>query len=127
MAFDTAAAIRELCLELNIPLVFKSSFDKANRSSLHSARGVGMEKGLTVLQEIKDKLGLPVLTDVHESAQCAPVAEVVDVLQIRAFLSARPISCSLPPHRQSSQYQKRAIYGSLGYAQCHHQNGRSRQ
>ena len=87
MAFDTAAAIRELCLELNIPLVFKSSFDKANRSSLHSARGVGMEKGLTVLQEIKDKLGLPVLTDVHESGQCAPVAEVVDVLQIPAFLS----------------------------------------
>lgn len=87
MAIDTAAAIRELCLELNIPLVFKSSFDKANRSSLHSARGVGMEKGLAVLQEIKDKLGLPVLTDVHESGQCAPVAEVVDVLQIPAFLS----------------------------------------
>ena len=71
---------------LGITLYFKSSYDKANRTSL-SERGVGMEKGLEILQEVKSTFGLPILTDVHESWQCAPVAEIADVLQIPAFLS----------------------------------------
>lgn len=82
----TAETLRRLCYDLGITLYFKSSFDKANRTSA-SARGIGLEEGLRILQEVKTQLGLPILTDVHERAQCAPVAEVADVLQIPAFLS----------------------------------------
>ncbi len=82
----TAETLNRLCYDLGITLYFKSSFDKANRTSL-SERGVGMDEGLRILQEVKEQFGLPILTDVHECAQCAPVAEVVDVLQIPAFLS----------------------------------------
>ena len=71
----------------DIPYVFKGSFDKANRSSVHSFRGPGMDEGLKILQEIKDTFGVPVITDVHENEQCAPVAEVADVIQLPAFLS----------------------------------------
>ena len=82
----TAETLHRLCYDLGITLYFKSSFDKANRTSA-SARGVGMEEGLRILQEVKDQFGLPIVTDVHESWQCKPVAEVADVLQIPAFLS----------------------------------------
>ncbi|MBR1472988.1 MAG: 3-deoxy-8-phosphooctulonate synthase [Paludibacteraceae bacterium] len=82
----TAETLRALCYDLGVTLYYKSSFDKANRTSA-SPRGVGMEEGLRILQEVKEQFGLPILTDVHESAQCAPVAEVADVLQIPAFLS----------------------------------------
>jgi len=82
----TADTLKEVCQQLGIALYFKSSFDKANRTNL-SQRGIGMEKGLAILQEVKDTYGLPIVTDVHESWQCAPVAEVADVLQIPAFLS----------------------------------------
>ena len=83
---QTAEALNRLCYDLGITLYFKSSFDKANRTTA-SARGVGMDEGLRILQEVKEQLGLPILTDVHESWQCEPVAEVADVLQIPAFLS----------------------------------------
>ncbi len=82
----TAETLRTVCDELHIPLYFKSSYDKANRTS-NSQRGVGMEEGLRILEEVKQQFSLPILTDVHESCQCAPVAEVADVLQIPAFLS----------------------------------------
>ena len=82
----TAETLRRVCEELDIDLYFKSSYDKANRTS-NSGRGVGMEAGLRILQEVKEQFGLPILTDVHESWQCAPAAEVADVLQIPAFLS----------------------------------------
>ena len=82
----TAETLRSLCYDLGITLYYKSSFDKANRTSA-SPRGVGMDEGLRILQEVKEQLGLPILTDVHESAQCTHVAEVADVLQIPAFLS----------------------------------------
>lgn len=85
-AVETAAALTDICGEREIGLVYKSSFDKANRTSAGSARGVGLAKGLEILAEIRDKFGCPVITDVHESKQCAPVAEAVDVLQIPAFL-----------------------------------------
>lgn len=84
--FMMAEGIKEICLELDIPFVFKASFDKANRTSASGERGIGLEKSLEIFTEIKQQLDLPILTDVHEVSQCAPVAEVVDVLQIPAFL-----------------------------------------
>ncbi len=85
-ALETAAALKEMAQGLGIGLIYKSSFDKANRTSLSGARGIGMEAALAVFSEIKATLGLPVITDVHESDQCATVAAVCDVLQIPAFL-----------------------------------------
>ncbi|MCQ2323449.1 MAG: 3-deoxy-8-phosphooctulonate synthase [Paludibacteraceae bacterium] len=84
--FETAEHLKRVCEKLSIPLYFKASYDKANRTS-NSARGVGMDEGLRILQEVKTQFQLPILTDVHESWQCQPVAEVADVLQIPAFLS----------------------------------------
>ncbi len=81
-----AGELQSLCAQLGIPLIFKSSFDKANRTSASSARGVGFETGLQVLADIRSKFDLPVLTDVHESWQCGPTGEAVDVIQIPAFL-----------------------------------------
>ena len=81
-----AEALKGMCAAAGIPMVFKASFDKANRTSGSSARGVGLEQGLEILAEVRRDLALPVLTDVHEAAQCAPVAEVADALQIPAFL-----------------------------------------
>lgn len=85
VVMTTAETLNRLCYDLGITLYFKSSFDKANRTSA-SARGVGMDEGLKILQEVKNQFGLPILTDVHETWQCAPAAEVADVLQIPAFL-----------------------------------------
>jgi 2-dehydro-3-deoxyphosphooctonate aldolase (KDO 8-P synthase) len=86
MAFDTAGQLKELTTELGIPFIYKSSFDKANRSSGTSFRGLGMEKGLEILAAVKQQIGVPVLTDIHEIDEIKPVAAVVDVLQTPAFL-----------------------------------------
>lgn len=86
MVMTTADTLKEVCEQLGIKLIFKSSYDKANRTSM-SSRGIGMDEGLRILDEVKHQLALPILTDVHESWQCKPVAEVADVLQIPAFLS----------------------------------------
>ena len=83
---NMAEAIAKICARLQMPFIFKSSFDKANRSSLNGFRGSGMEEGLRILEKVKREIGVPVLTDIHESYQAKPVAEVVDVLQIPAFL-----------------------------------------
>jgi 2-dehydro-3-deoxyphosphooctonate aldolase (KDO 8-P synthase) len=83
---ETAAALKEICQAAGVGLIYKSSFDKANRTSLSSTRGVGLKDGLAILADIRQTYALPVLTDVHTAEQCAPVAEVVDVLQIPAFL-----------------------------------------
>jgi 2-dehydro-3-deoxyphosphooctonate aldolase (KDO 8-P synthase) len=85
-ALEMAAALSEMAGRLGLGLVYKSSFDKANRTSISSARGIGIDKALATFAEVKERYGLPVLTDVHENDQCAAVAEVVDVLQIPAFL-----------------------------------------
>jgi 2-dehydro-3-deoxyphosphooctonate aldolase (KDO 8-P synthase) len=85
-AFMMAGTLKEMCQRLGIGLVYKSSFDKANRTSLSGRRGLGLEKSLAVFSDIRKELDLPVLTDVHENAQCAEVASVVDILQIPAFL-----------------------------------------
>lgn len=86
MTVDTAGALKEMTDELGIPFIYKSSFDKANRSSIDGFRGPGIEEGLRVLQVVKDQLGLPVITDVHEDTPMDEVASVVDVLQTPAFL-----------------------------------------
>ncbi|MEM9573626.1 MAG: 3-deoxy-8-phosphooctulonate synthase [Pseudomonadota bacterium] len=85
-AMEMATAMKEICTDLGIGYVFKTSFDKANRTSLAGQRGVGLPKAMDVFAEIKDSLGLPVLTDVHTAEQCGPVGEICDVLQIPAFL-----------------------------------------
>jgi 2-dehydro-3-deoxyphosphooctonate aldolase (KDO 8-P synthase) len=85
-AFDIAGELKALCAELGIGLVYKTSFDKANRTSLSGKRGMGLEGALPVFEALRSELGLPVLTDVHERGQCAEVASVVDILQIPAFL-----------------------------------------
>jgi 2-dehydro-3-deoxyphosphooctonate aldolase (KDO 8-P synthase) len=85
-ALEMSAALAEIAGKLEVGLVYKTSFDKANRSSVQSARGIGLKTGLPILAEVREKTGLPVLTDVHEREQCAAVAEVVDILQIPAFL-----------------------------------------
>jgi 2-dehydro-3-deoxyphosphooctonate aldolase (KDO 8-P synthase) len=85
-ALMMASRLKEMCTRLNIGLIYKSSFDKANRTSLKGTRGLGLEKSLAVFAEIKSTLGLAVLTDVHDAAQCAALAPVIDVLQIPAFL-----------------------------------------
>ena len=87
LAMSTCEAYVEITQKLGIPYVFKASFDKANRSSINSYRGPGMEEGLKIFQEIKDTFGVPIITDVHEPYQAAPVAEVVDVIQLPAFLA----------------------------------------
>jgi 2-dehydro-3-deoxyphosphooctonate aldolase (KDO 8-P synthase) len=87
MAIDTAGQLKEITASLGIPFIYKSSFDKANRSSGSSFRGLGMEKGLEILAEVRKQVGVPVLTDVHEIDEVKPVAAVVDVLQTPAFLS----------------------------------------
>jgi 2-dehydro-3-deoxyphosphooctonate aldolase (KDO 8-P synthase) len=85
-AFEVADALRSITGRLGIGLIYKSSFDKANRTSANAARGVGMAKGLQILAGVRERFGMPVLTDVHAADQCAPVAQAVDVLQIPAFL-----------------------------------------
>ena len=86
-ALETAAALAEMARDTGVGLIYKSSFDKANRTSLSAARGIGMDEGLAILADIRETLGLPTLTDVHVAEQCAPVAEAVDIIQIPAFLS----------------------------------------
>lgn len=87
IVMEVAAKFVEITSELGIPYVFKASFDKSNRSSVHSFRGPGLEKGRQVLAEVKRRFGVPVLTDVHEPWQAAPIAEVADILQLPAFLA----------------------------------------
>jgi 2-dehydro-3-deoxyphosphooctonate aldolase (KDO 8-P synthase) len=86
-AIDTAVALADIATEVGVPIVFKASFDKANRTSLGSFRGPGLVEGLRVLAKVKARTGLPILTDIHEASQAAPAADVADVLQIPAFLS----------------------------------------
>ncbi len=110
LALDTAVELREITTRLGIPFIYKSSFDKANRSSISSFRGPGMEEGLRILQKVKDETGVPVLTDVHEDTDIQAVAEVVDVLQTPAFLCrqtnyiTRVASAGLPVNIKKGQF-----------------------
>jgi 2-dehydro-3-deoxyphosphooctonate aldolase (KDO 8-P synthase) len=86
LAMDTAGELKAICTSLNVPFIFKASYDKANRSSIKSFRGLGMDKGLEILGDVRKQIGVPVLTDVHDTGEISAVAEVVDVLQTPAFL-----------------------------------------
>ena len=85
-AIETADALTAVARAAGVALIYKSSFDKANRTSASAARGIGMAQGLAILAAVRERFGIPVLTDVHDAGQCGPAAEVVDVLQIPAFL-----------------------------------------
>ncbi|MEM7432779.1 MAG: 3-deoxy-8-phosphooctulonate synthase [Pseudomonadota bacterium] len=110
MALDTAGTLKEICGELGVPLIYKSSFDKANRSSRDGFRGPGMEEGLRVLAEVKRQIGVPIITDVHEDTPMDEVAEVVDVLQTPAFLCRqtnfilRTVSAGIPVNIKKGQF-----------------------
>ena len=110
LALDTAVKLKDITARLGIPFIYKSSFDKANRSSINSYRGPGMEEGLRILQKIKAELGVPVLTDVHEDTDIQAVAEVVDVLQTPAFLCrqtnyiTRVAAAGLPVNIKKGQF-----------------------
>ena len=95
-AIEMADALSGICADLGIGFVYKSSFDKANRTSIDSPRGIGMARSLEVFAELRERFGCPVLTDVHDAAQCAPVAETVDILQIPPSSAAKPTSWSPP-------------------------------
>ena len=86
LALDTAGELKQICAQVGIPFIYKSSYDKANRTSIKSFRGLGMEKGLQILDEVRKQIGVPVLTDVHDIGEIAAAAAVVDVLQTPAFL-----------------------------------------
>ncbi len=86
-ALDTAEKLKDICNEINIPLIYKSSYDKANRTSVKSFRGAGLKKGLKILKKVKDKFNIPVLSDVHKEEEIEETAEVLDIIQIPAFLS----------------------------------------
>jgi 2-dehydro-3-deoxyphosphooctonate aldolase (KDO 8-P synthase) len=110
LAIDTAGTLKEICEKLSIPFVFKSSFDKANRTSIDSFRGLGMEKGLEILQAVKDQVGVPVITDVHEDTPMDEVASVVDIIQTPAFLARqtnfiiKACSAGVPVNIKKGQY-----------------------
>ena len=110
LALETASRLKEITGRLGIAFIYKSSFDKANRSSIHSFRGPGMEEGLRILQEVKQQVGVPVLTDVHEDTDIQAVAEVVDVLQTPAFLCrqtnyiTRVAAAGLPVNIKKGQF-----------------------
>jgi len=110
LALDTAFQLKAITERLGIPFIYKSSFDKANRSSIDSFRGPGMEEGLRILQKVKEEVGVPVLTDVHEDTDIQAVAEVVDVLQTPAFLCrqtnyiTRVASAGLPVNIKKGQF-----------------------
>ena len=110
LAIETAGKLKEVCDKLNIPFVFKSSFDKANRTSLDSFRGLGMEKGLEILQAVKDQIGVPVITDVHEDTPMDEVASVVDIIQTPAFLArqtnfiVKACSAGIPVNIKKGQF-----------------------
>ena len=110
MALDTAGELKTICAAVGVPFIYKSSFDKANRSSDKSFRGVGMDEGLDILADVKKTIGVPVLTDVHEIDQIKPVAAVVDVLQTPAFLCRQTdfihavASCGKPVNIKKGQF-----------------------
>lgn len=110
LAIDTSGALKEVCARLDIPLIYKSSFDKANRTSGESFRGLGMDEGLRILAEVKRQVGLPVLTDVHEDTDIGAVSTVVDVMQTPAFLCRqtnfihRVASAGIPVNLKKGQF-----------------------
>ena len=117
-----------LCRAANVPLIYKSSFDKANRTSAAAARGIGMAKGLEILAAVRERFGIPVLTDVHDAGQCAPAAAAVDVLQIPAFLCRQTdLLIAAGETGAAINVKKGAVPRPLGHGQRRRQDCRHRQ
>jgi 2-dehydro-3-deoxyphosphooctonate aldolase (KDO 8-P synthase) len=134
LAFETAAALKAICAEVGVPFIYKSSFDKANRSSGQSFRGLGMEEGLAILAEVRRTVGVPVLTDVHEIDQIDAVAAAVDVLQTPAFLCRQTdfihavASAGRPVNIKKGQFlspweMKNVVYKAREAARAAHPDG----
>jgi len=113
-ALEMSAALAEIAAKLKIGLFYKTSFDKANRTAIDGARGIGLEAGLPILADIRERTGLPVLTDIHEPQQCVPVAEVVDVLQIPAFLCRQTDLLLRPARPANPSTSRRASFSRRG-------------
>ena len=113
---DVATRLRDIAAKAGVPFIFKSSYDKANRTSMRSYRGPGLREGLEILQKIKDVVGVPVLSDVHDVEEVEPAAEVLDVLQIPAFLCRQTdLVVAAAPDRQTGERQKGAVPSTVGY------------
>jgi len=116
MAMDTAGRLKEITKELSIPFIYKSSYDKANRTSHMSYRGPGIDKGLEILAKVKKTIGVPVLTDVHEDSPLDKVAAAVDVLQTPAFLCRQTnFIQNVAKTRETSQHKKRPVSRAVGH------------
>ena len=118
-ALETAEALTDMTARLGLPFVYKSSYDKANRTGAGSPRGVGMGTGLEILAELRERFGCPVLTDVHEPAHCAPVAEAVDILQIPAFLCRQTdLLVAAARDRGGGECEEGPVPRALGHGAC---------
>ena len=127
-ALEMASALKEIAARVGIALVYKTSFDKANRTSAKGARGIGLDAALPIFAEIKSKLGLPVLTDVHEAEQCARAAEVVDILQIPAFLCRQTdLADRRGENRPRGEREEGAVPRALGHEERGREDHRRRQ
>ena len=116
MILDTAGKLKEITERLNIPFIFKSSFDKANRSSVDGYRGLGIAEGLRILSEVQSQIGVPVLTDVHEDTPFNEVAAVVDILQTPAFLCRQTSYITKVCEQEKPKHQEGSVLGAARYA-----------
>jgi len=112
---QVATDIRDICQRVGVSLVFKSSFDKANRTSVDGFRGPGLEEGLRILQRVKDEVGVPIITDIHTPEQVEKVAKVADIMQTPAFLCRQTDFIIAVASRE---YQKRSVFSTVGHATC---------
>ena len=127
-ALETAHALADMARDLDVGLIYKTSFDKANRTSLEGARGIGLDAALPIFAEIREQAGLPVITDVHDAEQCARVAEVVDVLQIPAFLCRQTdLLVAAAKTGRAINVKKGQFLAPVGHGQRRRQDPRRRQ
>jgi 2-dehydro-3-deoxyphosphooctonate aldolase (KDO 8-P synthase) len=123
MSIEVAGRLKETCTALGIPFIYKGSFDKANRSSGNTQRGVGIDAGLKILDEVRRQIGVPILTDVHDESQVKTVASVVDVLQTPAFLCRQTdFIRAVAQSGKTGQHQEGPIFGPLGHEKRHRQS-----
>ena len=119
MIMEIAGRMKEIVSGYDVDYYFKASFDKANRTSLSSYRGPGLEKGLEILRKVKQEYGLKICTDIHEPWQANKAAEVADIIQIPAFLCRQTdLLTAAAPYWQDYQYQKGTVYGTVGHEAC---------
>ena len=124
-AFFMASELKQVTAAAGVTFIFKASYDKANRSSIKSFRGIGMSEGLKILADIREKFAIPVLSDVHEASHCKPAGEVLDILQIPAFLSRQTDLLVAAGNRQNREREEGPVSGSVGNEERRRENPRS--